>query len=207
MGKRVNFLKKNTMLNDIMSNNNIVVSNNEQFSYAIQKASEKKENYIISYNNIDIDNSFYSIKALYSNKERNWLNNDNISLEEYENNILRYNNYKNLVQDTAYIKYDNTINDNSLIIDNSYNSLYYVQPDKINLLSYSLNTKNGFNYNENNHTLYFNVDNKYIKSINNLLYYNYNNIRNTSPDNIGVSSTDDNYFNVKNNNNSYSNIK
>ena len=193
------------MLNDIMSNNNIVVSNNEQFSYAIQKASEKKENYIISYNNIDIDNSFYSIKALYSNKERNWLNNDNISLEEYENNILRYNNYKNLVQDTAYIKYDNTINDNSLIIDNSYNSLYYVQPDKINLLSYSLNTKNGFNYNENNHTLYFNVDNKYIKSINNLLYYNYNNIRNTSPDNIGVSSTDDNYFNVKNNNNSYSN--
>ena len=190
-----------------MSNKDIVVSNNEQFTYAIQKANDKKENYIISYNDADIDSSFPNIKSLYQNESRKWLpNNANISLDDYKDNILRYNNYnKNLIQDTTYVKYDNTINDNSLIIDNSYNSLYYVQPEKVNLLSYSLNVKNGFNYNENNHTLYFDVDNKYIKSINNLLYYNYNNIRNTSPDNIGVASTDDNYFDVKNNNNSYSN--
>ena len=205
MGKKINFLKKKTILDNILSNNDIVVVNNEQFSYANAKANLKKSNYTISYNNIDITSTYDSVKALYRNN--NWLNDSyNISINEYENNVLKYNNYDSAgSQNITYTQYNNTINDNSLLIDSTYNSLYYVQPDKINLLSYSLNTRNGFNYDDNNHVLYFNVDNKYIKSINNLLYYNYNNIRNTSSDKPGVAFIDDKYFDVKNNNNSYSN--
>ena len=205
MGKKINFLKKKTILDNILSNNDIIVVNNEQFSYANAKANLKKSNYTISYNNIDITSTYDSVKALYRNNK--WLNDSyNISTNEYENNVLKYNNYdSNGSQNITYTQYNNTINDNSLLIDSTYNSLYYVQPDKINLLSYSLNTRNGFNYDDNNHVLYFNIDNKYIKSINNLLYYNYNNIRNTSSDKPGVAFIDDKYFDVKNNNNSYSN--
>jgi hypothetical protein len=75
-------------------------------------------------------------------------------------------------------------------------------------MSYLLDIKNGFNYNNDNHMLYFDIDNKYICSINNTLYYNFNKIRETSKNDIGVSLLDNKYINTKNvSHNNVNNLK
>ena len=215
MSNNINFLKKKTVLNDILSNRNVSVINNTKYDpndendkglllNTINNAEINTDKYIISYDNVDLNISYNDIKELYRSKS--WLSNNQVSFDEFKDNVNYYNNYnKNGIQDLTYVKYDQSLNTNTLLIDNTYNSLYYVRPDKINLISYSIKNTDGFNYDENNHILKFNIDNNYIKSINNLLYYNYNNIRNTSSDKTGIASIDDKFFDVKNYNNSYSN--
>ena len=215
MSNNINFLKKKTVLNDILSNRNVSVINNTKYDpndendkglllNTINNAETNTDKYIISYDNVDLNISYNDIKELYRSKS--WLSNNQVSFDEFKDNVNYYNNYnKNGIQDLTYVKYDQSLNTNTLLIDNTYNSLYYVRPDKINLMSYSIKNTDGFNYDENNHILKFNIDNNYIKSINNLLYYNYNNIRNTSSDKTGIASIDDKFFDVKNYNNSYSN--
>lgn len=209
----INFYKKQTVLNDILTNKSFSIIDNSQLNFSINTAKSNKEKYIIS-DNKNIDNfselsdvvNLYS--ALYNIRPQ-------IKNNEIVNNIRRYNNCNytetsvfvneqtlslNIKQETSYINLGKGLNSNLLIYNSSYNLLYYLQHNKLNLMSYVLELKNGFNYNNINHMLYFNIDNNYIRSINNTLYYNYNHIRKATPTQSGVVALDKAFLTTRNSN-------
>lgn len=208
----INFYKKQTVLNDILTNKSFSVIDNSQLNFSINTVKSNKEKYIIS-DNKNIDNfselsdvvNLYS--ALYNIRPQ-------IKNNEIVNNIRRYNNcnytetsvfiheqtVSNIKQETTYTNLGKTLNSNLLIYNSSYNLLYYLQHNKLNLMSYVLELKNGFNYNDINHMLYFNIDNDYIRSINNTLYYNYNHIRKATPIQTGVVALNKAFLTTRNSN-------
>ena len=198
----INFYRKQTVLNDIFKNQNIVIVDNSQLNTTINSAITSQ--YGISNtqeieSNVNYQNSDNYLTKLYMSHYN--VRPPLISNVDIIENIKRYNNcsYNSiLVQDGKYKNYDYKNVVNSLLLNYTYNKLYYVQYDKINLMSYLLDIKNGFNYDYNNHILYFNIDNQYIRSVNNTLYYNFNRIRETSFNDIGITLLDDNYINTKN---------
>ena len=223
---KINFYKKQTVLNNILGNKNIIITNNSQLIKAIQKINNKDDNgnnqlglnpYESEYTSLGLMEITYN----YNTESNNYLTNlyktyynisPSISDSEIIENIQRYNNCEysiNIDESKQYINFGNSIvqnakyNDynkisqpNSLLLDSTYNSLYYIQHNRINLLSYNLNYCNGFNY--NNHMAYFRTDDEYICSINNTLYYNFNKIRSTMKDNRGIGLIDTDFFHVKN---------
>lgn len=209
----INFYKKQTVLNDILTNKNFSVIDNSQLNFSINAVKSNKEKYIISDNkNIDNFSELSDVVNLYSalyNIRPQIKNNEII------NNIRRYNNCNytetsvfvneqtlslNIKQETSYTNLGKGLNSNLLIYNSSYNLLYYLQHNKLNLMSYVLELKNGFNYNNINHMLYFNIDNDYIRSINNTLYYNYNHIRKATPTQSGVVALDKAFLTTRNSN-------
>lgn len=215
----INFYRKETVLNDILNNKNIITVSNNQLNKMLLTAKNDKSNYIISYSleiddpNLDYTNNSNDLTKLYSSY---YGIDPSIKNEEIKKNIKLYNNCKKSLNSDyeyvfgtvasqqdgeKYIDYNLRSIPHSLIFDYTYNSLYYLQYNKLNLMSYSISLKNGFNY--NNHMLYFNIDNNYIKSVNNTLYYDFNKIRETTKQSSGISQIDDQYINTKNNNYNY----
>ncbi len=194
----INFYKKQTVLNDILADKNIIVVDNSQLNTFINNSNKKSGQYLISDieeitdDNISNSNlsSLINLYRKYYNLNTAVSNISNKELEDLITNIKRYN------QNNSYTAYNQITQSNSILLDTTYNLLYYIQYNKMNLMSYLINITNGFNY--KNHMLYFDIDNKYIHSLNNTLYYNFNKIRNTSIDNQGIGLIDPNYFNVKN---------
>jgi len=200
----INFYKKQTVLNDILDNTNTIVINNSQLFSFIDKVKSNKSEYLVSsvgdtnanYKNTTSDLSKLYISQYGINPTKLSITNDQII-----ENIKRYNNYKNGRQSAEYYDYDKVSQINSLLVDITYNSLYFIEYNKINLMSYTINQINGFNY--DNHMLYFNIDNEYICSLNNTLYYNFNKIKDASQKNKGINLINPNFFNVKNLENNY----
>lgn len=223
----INFYKKQTVLNDILANKNIIVVDNSQLNTFINKSNKKSGQYLISDIEEITDNNVSNLSILinlyrkYYNLNTSVSNISNKELEDLITNIKRYNNIEKSIkvneseyyydfknnQNNSYTAYNQITQSNSVLLDTTDNLLYYIQYNKMNLMSYLINTTNGFDY--KNHMLYFNIDNEYIHSLNNTLYYNFNKIRNTSIDSRGIGLIDPNYFNVKNSkqyNNNYSNV-
>ena len=195
----VNFYKKQTVLNDILKNQNIVLINNIQLNNVINTSSKGQYDVLNQQeieNGVDYQTSSNYLTKLYIS-HYNVRTPLTISNSEIIENIKYYNNFKNnLEQDNTYTNFTTSYITNSLVFDYTYNKLYYIQPNKVNLMTYLLDIKNGLNY--KNHMLYLNIDNEYIRSINNTLYYNFNKIRETSTNDNGVSLLDNKYINTKN---------
>ena len=217
----INFYKKQTVLNDILSNTNTIVVNNSQLLSSINKTKLNKSEYLISNTgdiNANYKNSTSNLTKLYISYYGIDPTKISITNDEIIENIKRYNNceysinidesnhpkieFKNGVQQkNEYNDYNKVTQTNSLLLDTTYNLLYYTQYDRMNLMAYHIKQINGFNY--DNHMLYFNIDNEYICSLNNTLYYNFNKIKTTSSKDKGISLINPNFFNVKNLENNY----
>jgi len=214
----INFYKKQTVLNDIFENTNTVIINNSQLINSINNAKSNQLEYLVS-NIGDVSpstnykNSTSNLSKLYRSNYSIDPSKSSISNDEIIKNIKRYNNFTEassiidekkiveyvLPQQKKYNNYDYTSPSHSLVLDTTYNLLYYIQYDRMNLMSYYINTINGFNYNSDNHMLYFDIDNEYICSINNTLYYNFNNIQTTSKKDKGISLINPNFFDTTRN--------
>ena len=202
-----NFYTKNTVLNNILKNYSINFSNSY---YLLENYSNvNKELYVISnqyeeqyINNLSLVNSEYNNKSLFEILTTNFSNYyttniDNLSKTNITNNIKRYNSNNSYINSSKYL------DDNSIILNysnNSYN-LYYNTNNTLNLLSYNISFINGFNYDKDNHIIYFDIDNKYIKNIHNILYYNYNNINNKNIYNYGLFSVNKEELSIDKKNN------
>ena len=182
-------LNKNTDLNNICKDYSIVVSDNS---------------YILNYNAslIKLD---YDKKTLQGNilpyLELNEVNKvNNFQTTYHIKNEFNFN--------YSYYQSDYILQGNSLIIsslsDNDISSyfnsyiVFYNTESGLKQLSYHFKEGNGLYYDNDNHVVRLNIDNKSIKEINKKLFFDTNSIQISSDDNYGISYIDSKYLKINN---------